>query len=246
MKKKIIFIFGCQRSGTSATIKGLKGLEDFKIFSETNDLIHKKSSDKNYIRLKPFNELKVIFENQKEPVIVLKPLVESQNAFDILDYFEGSIGLWLYRDYKSVVNSMLKKWGAKVGLRMLEMIEKNSSNWRSEKSDENTIRFVKSILNLELLPQDTASIFWYLRNSHFFRQNLQSHNRICLIKYSNLVSEPVYLGKRLSKIGFQNDLKGDFYHSKSLDKGKDLKIHPIINQFCTDLFDRLNTIHSNS
>lgn len=243
MKKSLIFVFGCQRSGTSATIHGLKELQNFKIFDETNDLIHKKSNDRNYIRLKPFNELKAIFESQNENVIVVKPLVESQNALNILDYFKGSVGLWLYRDYKSVVKSLIKKWGAKAGLRMLEMIIKDSSNWRSEKFDKNTIRFVKSLLNLDLSPIDTASMFWYLRNSHFFKQNLQSHKRICLVKYSNLVSEPIYLGKRLAKIGFENDLKGDFYHSNSLNKGKNLEIHPIISQICADLFDRLNTNH---
>ena len=50
------------------------------------------------------NELKLEPHNQ----IILKPLYDSQRAEKLIDEFEKSKGVWVFRNYKDVINSHLQ------------------------------------------------------------------------------------------------------------------------------------------
>lgn len=246
MDRNIIFIFGCQRSGTTATINGLGKLENVKIFKEVGDVVHRKSEENVRIRLKSLPKIKEIIQQYPDKKIIIKPLVESQHAVRMLKFFPNSIGLWLYRDYKSVVHSMLEKWNENVGFTLLRyMADNNVKNWRSQLTDKQQRALAKEMLKLGLSPEDAASLFWYFRNQHFYRQKLQYHERISLIHYSSLVSDANYLDVQLKKMDFEIDVAGDFYHKRSLKKEIKTSLNPIIESMCDGMFNRLNESHFN-
>jgi len=245
MSKKVLFIFGCQRSGTTATIIGLKERKEIKIFNETNDEIHRVSNDNNKIRLRKHGRLNRIFDNYKEPIIVVKPLVESQNAVELLDYFDNSSALWLYRDYRGVISSMIKKWGENAGRAMINAIlNPKIKNWRNEKIDPKITKLVKALIeNNTLNKYDYCALFWYIRNNFYYEQALYNHCRIRLAKYTKLVSEISYLQNHITNLNFDLKLGNNFYHSKSVGKGRVIKLNPIVEELCSNMMGRLDTDH---
>lgn len=241
MDKNVLFIFGCQRSGTTATINGLQELDNVKVFREVNEVIHKKAPGKFNIRLKPFNKLKEIFSEIKEDLIVVKPLVESQNAVELLDAFPGSKGIWMYRKHEEVIASMIKKWGKNVGKTMLRSIRGNDKeNWRSEKT-EHMQDLVTSINIKKLSPESAACLFWYIRNTFYFKQDLFHDNRMLLCSYNNLIELENYLTRLLVNLNLMDEfVTTNFYRrvtsSKPLDNSA---INAYIKYLCADQYDRL-------
>ena len=93
--QSILFVVGCQRSGTSIVTDVLnrelntKSLGEFNVLT-SNDPIGK-------IRLNSLESVKEEFSKSKAPFIVVKPLVESQNTPELLSYFDNSTALWIFR-----------------------------------------------------------------------------------------------------------------------------------------------------
>ena len=128
--KKILFIVGCQRSGTTMMSEVFELDLRAKVYGEFSKL---SSEDYLGIRLNPLSSVEKVVKKQRAPLIVLKPLVESQNLTKLLSFFPGSKALWMYRHYKDVARSNLNKFGESNGIKDLRPIILNEDrNWRSE------------------------------------------------------------------------------------------------------------------
>ena len=80
-EKSVLFIVGCQRSGTTVMRRILETDLNSKTYGEYSKL------SSNGIRWRSLEWVKNEFDKEKAPFIVSKPLVESQNVPAILDYF---------------------------------------------------------------------------------------------------------------------------------------------------------------
>lgn len=112
-EKRILFIIGCQRSGTTMMQKVFEKDLKSKVYGEFSRLSY---WDPEKIRLNPMDQLKREFGKVSPPLIVLKPLVETQNIDELLGYFPESKALWMYRNYKDVAASNLINFGQKNGI----------------------------------------------------------------------------------------------------------------------------------
>ena len=109
-QKKIIFIFGSQRSGTSVSLNFLGSPQNVYSFPEVNSPLTDQDTcelPRHTIRLNPLDDVQEKIENIFEKYVIIKPLVESQNAKVIVTHFPHSNALWLYRDYRDCVSSMV-------------------------------------------------------------------------------------------------------------------------------------------
>src|SRR5215208_4031686 len=96
LPRSILFIVGCQRSGTSIMQIVFRHDMNTRIFGEFSEL---SSNDrKSGIRLNSLELVEKEFTKVKAPFIVTKPLVESQNIRQLLDYFHNSKAVWLFRN----------------------------------------------------------------------------------------------------------------------------------------------------
>ncbi len=134
--KTVFFIVGCQRSGTALLTRIFESDWHTKVYREVSRLSLETSP--RLLRLKPLDEVEALLNEDKAPLIVLKPLVESQNILKLLDHFEGSKALWIYRHYKDVTASHIKKWGNYNSINDLKaIVEARPNSWRYENiSDE--------------------------------------------------------------------------------------------------------------
>jgi len=255
-KKKVIFIIGCQRSGTSLMTEIFRADDSCKVYDEFSELSSQMeghfceySSDKTdaKLRLNPLESVKDYIYRNIQPVIVLKPLVETQNIIPLIESFDNSVGLWMFRDYRDVAASYLKRFGTNSGIRDLKpIVDNDQHNWRSEKVPKNVREIVLRYFSENMLPHDAAALFWFVRNSWFFELDLQKNFDILMCRYEDLVSMPVKTMKRIYKsanLNFPAHQVLKEVHSESIGKGATIKLSSEIEKLCSKLLENLDNTY---
>lgn len=239
----IIFLMGCQRSGTTFTSNVFNTDNNIKVFDEMKSSIT--SDDKKYhIRLNDHAKLRKSFSKQNSPVLLAKPLVESQHAKQYLDAFSNLKIIWIYRNYLDVASSNIHHFGKENGMRNLAPILNDEiDNWRNDNLSDDTRAMIKSFSKKDLSAFEAAALFWYIRNSLFFEQSFQNEDRVLFCSYEDMVQRPYEIFQALYDfIGIERPelpiLKGVF--KKSVGRGKNLDIRDEINIMCQELQDKID------
>lgn len=205
------------------------------------------SLDVNRIRLNPLEEVSRVIYRDRAGLIVLKPLVESQNILKLLDHFPGSLALWMYRNYSDVVASHIKRWGNDIGFTNLMPLMKNESeNWRAEGISSYIRDLIKSHYTDNIGPSDACTLFWVLRNSIYFQLNLDVNDRVLICKYEDLVTDPLHTVKEiyghLERPFPGKDVIRDV-HTTSLGRGDAMEISPEIKDIADHYQNKLDVVY---
>lgn len=244
-KKAILFIIGCQRSGTTLMTDIFERDFATRVYGEYSKLSSHNRSRK--IRLKPLHLVKEEIDKAKVPLVVVKPLVETQNTLKLLSYFDNSKALWMYRDYRAVALSRLQHWGMRNGINGLRAIVQNAPhNWRSENVSEQTRQIALNHFSEEMNPYDAAALFWLARNRLFFELNLDNHPDVMMCKYEDLVTRPKKIMRDLYKfVGCEypsDEILADV-HAESKQKSQSIELCPEVDQLCRELFKKLDAVY---
>ena len=243
-EKHIVFILGCQRSGTTLMTRIFNRDLQTRVYTAFSDL---SSLDPDRLRLDPHHMIAERFRKDNAAMVVAKPIVESQNAIELLEFFKDAKAIWMFRNPNDVVRSNMKRFGKDNGIKdLLPVIRKEPGNWRSEKVTSETVKVLSSHFSETIRSEDAAALFWYCRNRLFFDQQLQDHPRVKLCLYDDLVTHPVntmkdlyhfigrsYPGKRLVRE----------VNPYSVNKGKDIELTDEIRRVCDTLYKNLLDVH---
>lgn len=237
----ILFIFGFQRSGTTALLHNIRGNFGFTIFNEFSPLSDK---GEEKLRFNPIGEVQRIIHDVDTPYVAVKPLVESQQADYILEQFPRAKGVWLYRNYKDVIRSFNKRFGADSNRLALERIaEGHNTNWRTERIPDELREVARTYINSELTDIEITALFWYIRNSLYFHHQFDKINNLFLMRYESWVKAPT---ESLRKLFNYIDYPEHFtitepnFHQKSINLGTDLDIRPEIDTLCQNMLNQLD------
>jgi hypothetical protein len=199
------------------------------------------------IRLNSLNLIKRELSKVKAPLIVIKPLVESQNTPKLLDYFANSRAVWMFRNYKDVALSNIKQFGMDSGLSNLRpIIDNDRNNWRAEFVPEHVRATVSRYFSEDMSPYDAAALFWFVRNSLYFDLNLDEDPRVILCRYEDFVLEPEkHMRAIYQKVGQEYPVNGiaSIVHSNSVKKGKDIEFSPEVEAIVRELQDKLEAVY---
>ena len=243
--KIILFIMGCQRSGTSLMTRIFFRDVRAKIYRESSQL---SSRDPFKLRLNPLPMVKKKISGDKARLVILKPLVESQNILTLLRYFPGSYAVWLFRNYKDVISSNLKQFGSENGIDDLRPIVNNDqNNWRSEKVTAYTRTTIQQFFSEEMGQYDAAALFWFARNQLFYDLQLDKNPRILMCRYEDLASAPEDIIKRIYyRVGLSYPKKNitKEVHERSIRKGRNVNLSPAIENLCDEMLDKLEASYS--
>lgn len=232
---RYVFIVGCQRSGT--TMLGRCFDRDYQV-REYGEY----GLSRNGLRIPPLAEVRNIAARQHAPVFVAKPLVESQNTADLLDYFDNSSAIWMLRHYKDVANSSQKRFGMEATLRNLgSIVDDDRSHWMAEKVSDEVRSVVRKHFRTDMHPLDGKALIWYARNSLFFDQQLENHDRVKVVPYDSMVAEPDLMMREIYEfcgIQYPGDSLVTGVHRQSVGLGKKVDISEEIASLCNSLWRR--------
>jgi hypothetical protein len=186
--KTVLLIVGCQRSGTSMLHHFFRLDRDAVTYDEYSPLSRR---DPAGLRLDPPEAVVGHVGRDRAPLVVMKPLVESQNLVDLLGWFPDARALWMYRDYREVAGSNVRHFGPKQGHEDLApIVADDRSDWRAEHLAPADRTALLELYRPDLGAHDAAALFWYARNSLFFGRNLAGRPDTALCRYDELVARP--------------------------------------------------------
>jgi hypothetical protein len=186
---------------------------------------------------------------------VFKPLNDAQNADKFLAALPNVISIWMVRDFRDSANSMVNHWGdhARDIIRRIalwewkKVYEKTGEiwDWRRDRLSETMIEVCQRFYREDMLPQEAAVLFWWIRNQFFFDLGLDRHSRVMLVRYEHLVSDKVaqfeavfgFLG-----LPFKPHFVDDVVIS-SIGKYESPGITPEIEKLAVDMLERLNATY---
>ncbi|MDH4070995.1 MAG: sulfotransferase [Ignavibacteria bacterium] len=239
-----VFIVGCQRSGTTLMDDVFDTDRNTKVYREVSKLSSFAPIEDGLRRFKPLMLVENQLRRDRAPLVVMKPLVETQQADHILEHFSEAKAIWMYRHYLDVASSNLAHFGIRNGINNIRPIAVDeNSNWRSERVPEPTRLLVKKYFSEEMNPYDAAVLFWYVRNCFFFDLGLDRHPRVMMLNYETLVSNPPLAMQRVYAF-LGNEYPGDhivdMVKTSSLGKGRSVEISAEIGTLAADMLGRLD------
>jgi hypothetical protein len=164
----------------------------------------------------------------------------------LLDYFQDSKAIWMYRNFRDVANSCIKKWGLDNGKNNLNPIINNvKGNWRSEYVPLKSREVINKYYNGKIDPYDAVLLFWYIRNMLYFDLELYKRPDIILCKYEDLVTNPENTMKIIYKfIGYQYPYRNitEGIKSSQIAPSKEIDNTNSIEIICDNLLEKFNKI----
>jgi hypothetical protein len=233
-----VFVLGAQRSGTRLPLVVLERSPEIITFNEgsapffssvllrEDDVIHR-----NLGRL-PF------------PIVVIKPICESHRGPELLDTFPGSKAIWIYRDYRDTVNSMVEKWQTGVmHLRNLARGDLQAAGWRAGGLTADEFAIIRRVYDDRMSLHAANAVMWYLRTSLFFDRGLSTRNDVLLVKYEDLVRHPSEQFPRLFEF-LECPFASDYLtgvHASSIRSKPFPEMPKEIAAMCGNLMERLDS-----
>ena len=197
-KRRVVLIFGCQRSGTTMVQQTFLDRSWRVLILEEHDrrLVRPGRGETTWqeystvlgrIRRLPFE------------VVAAKPLVESASATALMDAVGAVKALWMLRHYPEVARSNVSRFGMDNPYRDLEPIRsRDAQDWRYRGATEETCETVTDLLSRKLTPFDAAALFWWTRNQLYFDQRLWGDDRIRILRYERACNQPEEVIRSLS------------------------------------------------
>jgi hypothetical protein len=201
------------------------------------------TSQTDKLRLLPTSTLNERIRRLRTPLVVVKPLVESQNAPSLLNDIVNAKAVWLYRRFDSVAVSNLRKFGGRNGFSDLELLLSNDpTNWRGEVVPDETRERLNAFLSKPVSELDAAALFWWARNMLFFQLGLDHRDDVNPIAYERLVARPRETLASIYRFMDASEPRADVtkqVHADAGTRGVKVAISSDIARLCQDLYEDL-------
>jgi Sulfotransferase domain len=181
---RAMFILGVQRSGTTILGRCLNKCLELEVYGETSKAMKK-------WRLRSPDTIKSIIKTSRSKAVVFKPLTESHRALELMTFSPDSIVCWMYRRPADRANSAVAKFGS-TNLKVLAAFARGEGlqTWQAQGLSQENLELVRSFDYEKMSRHDAAGLFWYIRNSLFFDQNLVHLENVVPLAYEDLVKDP--------------------------------------------------------
>lgn len=239
---RILFILGCQRSGTTLLTRIFDRDWQASVYHEKSTLSSR--DEPKHLRLNPLPEVAATFDRNRAGLIVAKPLVESQNAPEILDGINNSRAIWLYRHYDDVAASYVRKWGFGHSMRDLRsIVNALPDDWRYEKVSDELREVVIRYFDEEMNSYDASALYWLVRNQVYFDLELENDPRVILCQYEKLATDPLAAMERIYDfigVRFPGPRIVAEVHTEAIRRRDDVPISAEVRRLCMSMMERLD------
>lgn len=241
--KTPVFIIGCQRSGTTMLNGVLDRSSQVQAFGEGLGAFG------DGVRLLPKGNIRYLIYRSPSPIVVFKPLNDTQQIDHILEAHPNSRAIWIFRNYYDVSNSMVKKWGEtqKAHIHQIATGRYSGPGAKAlgERISPENKRLAKKLDDSDLSAYEAAAFIWFIRNSVFFDHRLERYNNLLVCKYEDMVINPEnqfrrifdFIGTNFS-LGYIDDIR-----SSSISKNKQPVLRASLKSMCDGLMNRLDDLY---
>jgi hypothetical protein len=183
--KTPVFVVGCNRSGTNMVCRAIGKSPHGWDYREADFSL----AFRGYY-LRSDRVIESLIRRTPAPIISFGSILDSQSAGDLLSRFDGARAIWIYRRFEDVANSCARmQWGPQlkeyVGWVARDELEKLGA--RGERIGRDTVRLIKESFRDDLSIEDSACLYWYMRNRLFFDLGLHTDSRALLMQYEDTV-----------------------------------------------------------
>lgn len=184
-----IFIFGCQRSGTTHVERLFRADPRSRVFGEFSAL----SVTPDHTVWQGRAAMQHILAEQPGAYWVIRSLLASHSIVDILNDWPESTAIWIFRDANSVVDSMIRKWQGDFRI-VSERVETDLSGQWALRGQWDEIEAEAKALAPEAEGEahwrNLYALFWLARNQLVVDLDLPGHPRVLLSDYADFTRAP--------------------------------------------------------
>lgn len=239
-----VFIVGCNRSGTNM-ICGAIGKSPHGLAYHESEF----SLAFNAYYLRADSIIEWLIRQAPAPIISFGSILDSQFTDALLSRFDGARAIWVYRCYEDVANSCArKKWGDHLTnlVRWVSHGELERLGSRGKRISSDTVRLFSELFREDLSTEDSACLYWYMRNQLYFDLNLHMDPRVLIVQYEDTVlNKERALRRIVDFLGIPYDLAViDGIFASSVGKHPWPGVDPAIQKICDALNSRLDVHYS--
>ena len=197
-ERRVVLIFGCQRSGTTMLQQTFldRSWRVFILEEHDRRLVRPGYEETTW---QDYNTVLGRIRRLPFEVVAAKPLVESASATALMDTADTVRAVWMLRHYSEVARSNVSRFGTDNPYRDLQaMRSRDALDWRYRGATEDTWQTVAALMNRRLTPFDAAALFWWTRNQLYFDQRLWEDGRIRILRYERACNQPDEVIRSLS------------------------------------------------
>lgn len=185
--KRPVFISGSNRSGTQMVCRAIGNSPhgwdypeaDFSIAFERYSLRSHAVIDR-------------LIDFAPAPYVSFGSILDSQFTDALLDRFDNSRAIWVYRRYEDAVNSSIRSWGGhqKNMMRLVSQGKLSHLGPRGLRIADDTVALIRDLYSESLSDEECGCLYWYMRNRVFFDLGLDRDLRVIALQYEDAVLHP--------------------------------------------------------
>lgn len=232
-----VFLFGKQRSGTSMLMYAFHRHPGMLVFDE-----HRHNAAFENYRIRSHAAIRALVETSPLKAVCFKPICDSHLIADFAAAFPDARHLWIYRHYRDVSNSSLRKFNAPTRAIRLICNDQPGGGWLQEGASAASRAVLQDVYHPGLSEFDLGCLVWWLRNRIIIESGLLGRADVSLIRYESLVAEPErhlrWLCERIGVPyvgGMSRNIRAEFvgrHPAPAMDEA--------VRELCDDLLARLN------
>jgi hypothetical protein len=239
--RRLVLIFGCQRSGTTMMQETMLGPSwRVQIVEEHDRRLVVRSPEADETRWQCYETVVERLRRLPFEVVVAKPLVESSRAIELMDASEPVKGIWMLRRHDAVARSNVERFGPESPYRDVQAFcADDPLEWRSEGATTQTKSTVKELSRDGLSPLDAAALFWWARNQLYFDQRLWADERVRVVRYERACGQTEELVEALSAhVGITLPIGSICKKVRAPRKGGEIgDLHPDVERLCRETWE---------
>ena len=236
--RRVVFVVGCQRSGTSMMLNTLSRASSTWTFGENHPAI----AHRYRLRSSPW--IRFVTKAIPARCVVYKPLCDTQWTDRLLSEHHSARALWMYRRPDDVSRSSQIKWAdhQRDVLRRIHVRDWQALRWRGERLSDEVLAAVDAHYDPEMTLESASVLYWWLRNRLFFELKLDQDRRVRPVRYEPLVQDPARSFESVfGFLGLSFDARFiEHVHAKSVQSGVSQAVDPAISDMAQALLTQLD------
>ncbi len=190
-------------------------------------------------RLRDLSIIEELIDRSQAQWVLFKPILDTYQTQILLSRFPNAKFIFVFRHYDDVINSSLKRFGRQNRIRNVNnWINNDFGEFRKVPPPEKTKALIRSLWKPSLNQEAGGALYWLFQNRLFYDLDLDQNERVKLVRYESVVSNPDGEFKSLCQflnLEFEPQITNGIF-SSSIKRSDPPEVDPEIRAACEELW----------